>query len=336
MDYEKEYKAALERCREFYAKLGNKQLKEEVEDIFPELAESEDEGIRKSIIAIINNYVDNSNTFKTKMLAWLEKKGGQTDNLTQQEAMDIAVAKCFNEQKTADKIEPKFKVGDWVVVDGVTQQVTRIQPNGFDTDRAWNGKLTFKDVHLWTIQDAKDGDVLAAKTTIGYPNPFIAIYKEHGLNFFNSHCFVSWDGEFHEGTTGHSISDIHPATKEQCDFLFQKMKEAGYEWDDEKKELKKIEQKPADNIESSTFKDKLLELFQRFRWYCKDKTPTNGEILEYVDAHIQELIGTMQNTWSEEDERNLNDAILFIETGTYSLDKDNLINWLKSLKERVE
>lgn len=36
--------------------------------------------------------------------------------------------------------------------------------------------------------------------------------------------------------------------------------------------------------------------------------------------------------WSEEDERNLNDAILFIETGTYSLDKDNLINWLKSLR----
>ena len=50
MDYEKEYKAALERCREFYAKLGNKQLKEEVENIFPELKESEDEKIRKELI----------------------------------------------------------------------------------------------------------------------------------------------------------------------------------------------------------------------------------------------------------------------------------------------
>ena len=29
-----------------------------------------------------------------------------------------------------------------------------------------------------------------------------------------------------------------PATKEQRDLLFQKMKEAGYEWDAEKKELK--------------------------------------------------------------------------------------------------
>ena len=31
-----------------------------------------------------------------------------TDNLTQQEAMDIAVAKCFNEQEAVDKVEPKF------------------------------------------------------------------------------------------------------------------------------------------------------------------------------------------------------------------------------------
>ena len=34
-----------------------------------------------------------------------------------------------------------------------------------------------------------------------------------------------------------------PATKEQRDLLFAKMKEAGYEWNGEKKELRKIEQK---------------------------------------------------------------------------------------------
>ena len=45
------------------------------EVIFPELKDNEDERIRKSIIAIINNYVDNSNTFKPKLLAWLEKQG---------------------------------------------------------------------------------------------------------------------------------------------------------------------------------------------------------------------------------------------------------------------
>ena len=41
-----------------------------------------------------------------------EKKS--IDDLTPQEAMDIAVAKCFEQgkQKSADKVEPKFKVGD--------------------------------------------------------------------------------------------------------------------------------------------------------------------------------------------------------------------------------
>ena len=34
--------------------------------------------------------------------------------------------------------------------------------------------------------------------------------------------------------------EFHPATKEQRDFLFQKMHEAGYEWDADKKELKSI------------------------------------------------------------------------------------------------
>lgn len=33
--------------------------------------------------------------------------------------------------------------------------------------------------------------------------------------------------------------DAMPATKEQRDMLFRKMKEAGYEWNGEKKELKK-------------------------------------------------------------------------------------------------
>ena len=49
-------------------------ITESLSYIFPELKESEDEEIRKSIIAILNNYVDNSNTFKSKMIVWLEKQ----------------------------------------------------------------------------------------------------------------------------------------------------------------------------------------------------------------------------------------------------------------------
>ncbi len=34
---------------------------------------------------------------------------------------------------------------------------------------------------------------------------------------------------------------LHPATKEQRDFFFAKMREAGYEWDADKNEVRKIQ-----------------------------------------------------------------------------------------------
>ena len=42
----------------------------------------------------------------------------------------------------------------------------------------------------------------------------------------------------------HDIEGAHPATKEQRDTLIKAMADAGYAFDFEKKELKKIEQKP--------------------------------------------------------------------------------------------
>ena len=52
------------------------ELKENVERIFPELAESEDEKIRKELIGILRN-VPNSHYTTEEMAAWLEKQGEQ-------------------------------------------------------------------------------------------------------------------------------------------------------------------------------------------------------------------------------------------------------------------
>ena len=69
-----------------------------INDIIPELAESEDEKIRKWIVDDItfnmNNEPLNNSEYRKKAekaIAWLEKQG---------------------EQNPADKVEPKFKVGD--------------------------------------------------------------------------------------------------------------------------------------------------------------------------------------------------------------------------------
>jgi hypothetical protein len=110
--------------------------------------------------------------------------------------------------------------------------------------RSYSVKGFDSNARLWDItKDAKDGDVLAVESENDYPSPFIAIYKECGLNFFNSYCFISFDGKFNEGTTGHSIYYVHPATKEQRDTLMKAMADAGYTFDFEKKELKKVEPK---------------------------------------------------------------------------------------------
>ncbi|MBO6273877.1 hypothetical protein J6O48_14060 [bacterium] len=161
-------------------------------------------------------------------------------------------------QKSADKTESKFNVGNWYqcIKDFFGKGVT------FDKNTAYycakEGCLQnqygchiaiVKDLYdnfkLWTIQDAKDGDVL-------YANGAPFIYKRHDKDYVYFYCGVNVGGYFIEAN-GIDIWDnsnkVYPATQEQRDLLFRKMKEAGYEWDNEKKELKKIIQKSMDKIE---------------------------------------------------------------------------------------
>ena len=147
----------------------------------------------------------------------------------------------YGEQKSTDKVEPKFKIGDWVVTSyGKVNQVIAVDKDGdgFTLDDGTYFSGSWKDnYHLWTIKDAKDGDVLVDDLDN------IFIYQGSSLNsmchsysycYGNHKYFVDWGGS-------HVIVDACPANKEQRSILFQKMKEEGYEWDAEKKELKKID-----------------------------------------------------------------------------------------------
>lgn len=78
MDYEKKYKEALERAKSFYydekTRVGMTPI--ELEYIFPELQESEDERIRKDILAFITREGQHIDKYKWhKWIAWLEKQG---------------------------------------------------------------------------------------------------------------------------------------------------------------------------------------------------------------------------------------------------------------------
>lgn len=94
-------------------------------------------------------------------------------------------------------------------------------------------------LRLWTIQDAKDGDVLISQ----HNKPFIYNGNYDSI-FIGSYCGISVENRFRVSIekfhwTGNE--NIYPATKEQRDTLMKEMTDAGYTFDFDKKELKKVE-----------------------------------------------------------------------------------------------
>lgn len=250
MDYEKLYKEALERARQYHKVDKDNTLKlyakGTMEYLFPVLKEeSEDERIRKEIISALK--FANVKGVYDKHIAWLEKQGEQEEPQVY-ETEDGEVI-TYSESEGYKVLEPKFKVGDFVVdncgyvwkIEGILNQFYILEGVEGGESRP-TIEWVDKTYHLWTVQDAKDGDVLCDGIDT-------VIYKKSIYNMVRRSMFVycginNWTEYWFE-VGGISPIGYLPATKEQRELLFQKMKKAGYEWDAEKKELKKIESNPA-------------------------------------------------------------------------------------------
>lgn len=138
---------------------------------------------------------------------------------------------------------PKFKVGDWIVnSNGKVNQVTYVNPYGDGytlDDKTYMSGSWCNSYHLWTLKDAKDGDILVVNG-----NPFIYSYDD-GNNVRGNYCCI-FNNELRTNLNfSFEGNCIIPANKEQGDLLVSKMKESGYEWDTNNGGLKKIESKPA-------------------------------------------------------------------------------------------
>jgi spermidine/putrescine-binding protein len=178
-----------------------------------------------------------------------------------------------------------------------------------------------KHYHLWSIEDAKNGDVLHST---GWHKDCIFIFN--GLDNWKfdepnedrvvatGYCclFVSADKiEFGiQGPDCIETNTVKPATKEQRDLLFEKMKESGYDWDAEKKELKKIH---------------VIDEGKAKMDYCFTKM-MNGE--------------KVSTTWSEEDETGLTNTIIMLKEGASlhfnKKDITKAVDWLKSLRPQSQ
>ena len=270
----KAYDEAIERAKKLYDNGIT-------EEIFPELNEDDTERIRKNCIHFLElQKQHHAATFEIEeCIDWLKTQGEQKPTLPKwkykkdntpllRDSIILnkygGVAKSPSGAIVSDawvldydelaklpkeeKIEPKFKVGDWIIssVLGTAHIIGTNDSNEFQLEYI-DGKQKFSSIDYvnyaydkWTINNVKDGDVLFTSSSACSDTFVFKSIDEKG----NAECYFAYDSEdgFTEGKYHFigSASDCKPATKAQCDFLMKAMKDARYEWDSEKKELKKL------------------------------------------------------------------------------------------------
>ena len=320
-------------------------LKKGIEYIFPELKESEDEKIRKAIIEHFEGSHSSMYPYKgftkEQIIAWLEKHG---------------------EKNYTEKVEPKFKVGDWVVreLDNTCYQIKKcilnVTNNKYGYDLTSGGYISSQDAnfyHLWTISDAKAGDVLVSGDVIFILN------KIHGV-WVNCLCSLHKDGSFNNEDYDlmhiKYSKEVYPATKEQRDTLEKAMADSGWAFDFEKKELKKIEQKftpkykNGDCIEYRGGKYKITKVTVTPHNFFYDVSlievhSDSEEVVISIGMAAEEQMSKIEQkpAWSEEDEAHIMAIDLAVNRclGKWHccgekcpISEHN--PWLKSLKDRVQ
>ena len=253
----KRYGEALERAKKLQKTCDSMAVVGWCEYIFPELKEREEERIKREILELVS-IAGNGNQFE-EIKDWLEKQGKHKPYGQRKECEDCQfnyAGECKgycalkrNEHKPTDEVKPKFHEGDYIVPNDITFPETWRVIN-IDKDNYYNiqcitnpkydeiyrvpGFVLEKDYHLWSINDAKDGDIVYYECN-NTKNLFIVKsvgeIKDHIEGHFwysitRNECEV-WDGRLPYSNIA-SMCNAMPATKEQRDLLFSKMKEIGY------------------------------------------------------------------------------------------------------------
>ena len=306
--------------------------------------------------------------------AWLEKQGktftkrdiddaylkGVCDakqELEKQDEIDNCPLECSTNTVMTDskknQVEPKFHEGDWIT-NGLSypMQISSIDDGMYYTHNDTVGgdiESIDKEYHLWTIQDAKDGDVLVDEDI-----DVIGVFEGiEGMCWHSKFYYSNTTKEFYGIDCGgsHRKEFAKPATKEQRDTLMKAIADAGYEWDAEKKELKLLitnggdfesencEQKSAWSYEDEANLNNII-------WLCNNCIkgsettwiPSQAKKIKHLIETIKER-GLVQQTsaWSEEDEWKFSDILALLRGGeNCHYNTPDLFDWFKSLKDRVQ
>lgn len=213
-----------------------------------------------------------------------------------------------------------FKKGDFVVIQETTYQITEVE--NLNVTLSLNGREclfdidVLKNARLWDItKDAKDGDVLASELCDSIIL-FKGINDDNNIDFYCDYDFSEIDlpGDRFSVNNGQHYGnvedskDFHPATKEQRDALEKAMADAGYIFDFEKKELKKIEQEPAWSKEDEYRTEKLLGWINTLINYIHEDAMVSIDLrmeriqqVEQIKTWLKSI--SPQNRWKPSDEQ---------------------------------
>lgn len=295
MNYEEKYRKLVDAIKEMRdVNPSDEGLQNWISDNVPELAESEDERIRKVLLEMFSNAGKNDwrGIPNEKVIAWLEKLGESDETKAKRFLINKGYPidangvfptyeEIFNIIKEGlEKLGQKFNIGDWIVWKDKYYKVNYngcgyelVDQNGLSTSLEYG--TVDENAHLWTINDAKPGDVLVSEVCDaivlfkGIKDNDIDFYCDYDFSEIDSEVDVTKDrfainkGDEHYGSV-EDAEDFHPATKEQRDTLMQAMTNAGWQFDFEKKELKKNDQNSAWSEDDERLRKTSIAFLQEF------------------------------------------------------------------------
>ena len=207
------------------------------------------------------------------------KKQGEQEEPQVYETEDGEII-TYSETDGYKFVEPKFHEGDWVVNKfGYSWHIDSLDKKNYQVS---DGKGNYNyfpiskqdEMHLWTIQDSKDGDVLACNEEILLFKYYSALQGRISL-----YCWYNgYTNNFHSKEVIDILlttrSKVCPATKEQRDALMKAMNDARCKWNPETKTLEKLIEtkfKVGDKFDPKTLQpfDKVLVRDDRNeKWQC--------------------------------------------------------------------
>ena len=117
----------------------------------------------------------------------------------------------------------KFNEGDWIVTDGITYRIEDVLEDGYNNSKqGFISKEREDNMRLWTINDAKPGDILIEDEyivmfkNIDMDNPGIYFWTSYSLNRVT-------DKFYKDDMSRYNYSNFKPATEEQSHILLNRI-----------------------------------------------------------------------------------------------------------------